>query len=231
MGELRQSEGGGAGHSRRSFLRRAGGLGAAALALPAMSGCSVLGRINSHTLDFSTDFGVLNYAFALETMEADFYTRVMASPPRDLRPEELQVLSDIRDHEVVHRRFFSRALGPFKIDVPERDFSSVNFNSRESVLNTARMFEDTGTAAYNGAGKLLSLAEFLSIAGKIVSVEARQAAALRDLLSDDPRAFAGDDIVDENGMDPALNPPEVLARVEPFFRTRFRVVGLEGRGV
>ncbi|CAA9344039.1 MAG: hypothetical protein AVDCRST_MAG89-2769, partial [uncultured Gemmatimonadetes bacterium] len=56
--------------SRRGFLRTAGGL--AALALPA-SGCATLGRINTHTLDFSTDFGVLNYAYSLEVMESDFY--------------------------------------------------------------------------------------------------------------------------------------------------------------
>ena len=221
MEEARAPAPGGTG--RRQFLRRAG---AALVAVPALGGCSVLNRIGSHTLDFSTDFGVLNYAFALETMEADFYSRVMASPPRDLRPGELEVLRDIRDHEVVHRRFLARALGPLKIDVPERDFSEVNFASRESVLNTARTFEDTGTAAYNGAGKLLSLAEFLSIAGKIVSVEARQASALRDLLSDDPRAFASDDWVDEFGMDPAFDPPEVLDRVQRFFTARFRVVGL-----
>jgi hypothetical protein len=210
---------------RRDFLRRLGAVGAAAVALPA-SGCSVIGRIGSHTLDFDTDFGVLNYAFTLETMEADFYNRVIADPPRDLRPGELEILRDIRDHEVTHQRFFSRALGPLKIDVPERDFSSVDFSSRESVLSTSRLFEDTGTAAYNGAGKFLSLAEFLTIAGEIVSVEARQAAVLRSLLSPDPRAFAGGEIIDEFGMERALNPPEVFAIVGRFFRTPPRLTGL-----
>ena len=214
--------------SRRGFLKRAGGMGAAALALPA-AGCAAVGRINSHTLDFSSDFGVLNYAYSLEVMESDFYNRVVASPPRGLRPEELALLRDIQQHEMVHRRFFARALGPLKIDVPERDFSSVDFTSRDQVLTISRTFEDTGTAAYNGAGKLLSLAEFLSIAGKIVSVEARQAAALRDLTMNDPRAFAGDDIIDENGMERALDPPEVIDRVQRFFRERFRITGLPGR--
>ena len=214
--------------SRRGFLRAAGGLGAAALALPA-AGCATLGRINTHTLDFSTDFGVLNYAYSLEVMESDFYNLVIASPPRGIRAEELALLRDIQQHEMAHRRFFARALGPLKIDVPERDFSSVDFTSREQVLTLARTFEDTGTAAYNGAGKLLSLAEFLSIAGKIVSVEARQAAALRDITMNDPRAFAGPDLVDENGMEPALDPPEVIDRVQRFFKERFRLTGLTGR--
>lgn len=175
--------------SRRGFLRRTGGAGAAVLAGSAVSGCSVVGRIGSHTLDFSTDFGVLDYADSLEVMESDFYSCVVANPPPDRRGDELRVRRDIRDHELVHRRFFNRALVPLKIEVPERDFSSVNFNSRESLLTAARIFEDTGTAAFNGAGKLLSLA---------------------NLPSDDPRAFAGDDIVDEFGIDPALDPPEVF---------------------
>lgn len=106
--------------SRRGFLRAAGGLGAAALALPA-SGCATLGRINTHTLDFSTDFGVLNYAYSLEVMESDFYNMVVANPPRGIRPDELALLRDIQQHEMAHRRFFARALGPLKIGVPERD--------------------------------------------------------------------------------------------------------------
>lgn len=226
MRASRDAEGPPGRPSRRDFLRRMGGIGAAALAVPAASGCSVLGRIGSHTLDFDTDFGVLNYAFTLETAEADFYNRVVASPPRDLRPGELEILRDIRDHEVAHQRFFSRALGPLKVDVPERDFSSVDFTRRESVLATSSLFENTGTAAYNGAGKFLSLAEFLTIAGEIVSVEARQAAVLRTLLSPDPTAFAGDDIIDEFGMERALDPPEVFAIVGRFFTTPPRVVGL-----
>ena len=62
-----------------------------------------------------------------------------------------------------------------------------------------------------------------------MSVEARQAAALRDLTMNDPRAFAGDDIIDENGMERALDPPEVIDRVQRFFKERFRLTGLPGR--
>ncbi len=209
-------------HSRRGFLRS---MGLGTVAMAGASGCSVLNRIDSRTLDFNSDFGVLNYAYSLEVMESDFYTRVVNSPPRDLRPGELEVLRDIWGHEVSHRKFFRRAIGPFKIDVPDRDFSSVNFSSRESVLQTAQMFENNGTAAYNGAGKYLSLPEFLTIAGKIVSVEARHGAVLRDLLFDSPRAFADDTLVDERGMDRALEPREMLDRVAPFFKQRLRVVG------
>ena len=58
----------------------------------------------------------------------------------------------------------------------------MDFNSRDSVLKTARTFEDLGVAAYNGAGQLLERGEYLLLAGKIVSVEARH--ATRDPPSD-----------------------------------------------
>ncbi len=62
----------------------------------------------------------------------------------------------------------------------------VNFNSRESVLRTAMMFEDNGTSALNGGGQLLKNPLFLLIAGKLVSVEARHAAMVRRLRGETP---------------------------------------------
>jgi trehalose-6-phosphatase len=56
----------------------------------------------------------------------------------------------------------------------------------------------------------------LLIAGKIVSVEARHAAAIRSILDSDPKSFAGDDIIDENGLDRAFAPSVVLEAASPF---------------
>ena len=95
--------------SRREFLKLAAA-GAAALGLTsAMSGC-VLTAAGRRKLDFHDDFGVLNYAYALECLESRFYERVVASPPSDLRPGELELLREIGAHEIEHRRFFNRAL-------------------------------------------------------------------------------------------------------------------------
>jgi len=210
---------------RRSFLAR-GLLGAAALALPgALSGC-VIAAAGRPKLDFHDDFGVLNYAYALETLESKFYERVIASPPSDLKAGELQVLTDIGAHEIQHRRFFKRALGILRVEIPQINLSSIDFTSRATVLAAAKSFEDTGVGAYNGVGRRVKLAEFLSIAGKIVSVEARHAAAIRDLIDPMTRSFAGNDVVDARGFDLALSPGDVLERVQPFFKTPFRVAGI-----
>jgi hypothetical protein len=65
--------------------------------------------------------------------------------------------------------------------LPELSFNygNLDFNSRTQVLATAKALEDTGVAAYNGAGRLLSNPDYLLLAGKIVSVEARHASAIR----------------------------------------------------
>ena len=166
----------------------------------------------------SGDVGVLNYAYALEQLEAAFYTQVIASPFSGMTAAETSLLTDIRDHEIAHRDFFKAALGTAAIRGLTPDFSAVNFSSRDSVLTTARTFEDLGVSAYNGAGRLLTNASYLLAAGKIVSVEARHAAALRDLIAPKTTAFAGDDVVDANGLDVKNTPTAVLTAADPFVK-------------
>ncbi len=211
--------------SRREFLALAA-QGALALGITSsLSGCAIAAA-GSRKLDFRDDFGILNYAYALETLEARFYRKVCDAPPRDLGPGELQILQDIRDHEVAHARFFKRSLQLLRVQVPDSVWPGIDFTSRSSVLGAARNFEDLGVAGYNGAGERLRLAEFLTIAGKIVSVEARHAATLRDLINPNSRDFAGDDVIDANGLDRALDPGEVLAQAQKYFAEPYRAVGL-----
>jgi hypothetical protein len=165
------------------------------------------------------DVGILNYAYALEQLEAAFYTTVIDTPYSGITEEETSWLTDIRDHEVEHREFLKTALADGAIPDLEVDFSAVDFTSRDSVLNTAKTFEDLGVGAYNGAGKLIENPDYLLAAGKIVSVEARHAAAIRDLLNPNSVAFGGDDVIDANGLDLAYAPTDVLPLADPFIKT------------
>ncbi|MBA2566021.1 MAG: ferritin-like domain-containing protein [Gemmatimonadetes bacterium] len=177
------------------------------------------------TLDLSSDTGVLNLAYALEQLEAAFYTRVVDGfPGSNLSGPEQEALTDIRNHEVIHRDFLAAVLGSARIPNLALDFGSVDFADRVSVLSTARALEDGGVAAYNGAGKLLSDVDNLLVAGKIVSVEARHAAAVRDLLRPGTRDFAGDDVVNPAGLDQATEPGFVIEGNLEFIMTPIRVV-------
>ena len=179
----------------------------------------------------SGDVGVLNYAYALEQLEAAFYAAVLqGSYYTGASAEEKQILADIEKHERAHAEFFKTAINSVATAIPalEVDFSSVDFSSRNSVLSTAKTFEDLGVAAYNGAGKLLANANYLLVAGKIVSVEARHAAAIRSILDSNPKSFAGDDVVDSNGLDKAMSPSQVLSAASPFIITEIDASNLPG---
>lgn len=169
----------------------------------------------------SGDVGILNYAYALEQLEAAFYTQVVASASFNTTFSsalERQILTDIRDHEIAHREFFKAALtaaAPTAI-IPglTPNFTAVNFNDRAAVLATAKTFEDLGVAAYNGAGKLLTSPDFLVLAGKIVSVEARHAAEIADIINNGDFSKASD----EKGFDKAMMPADVIKAAQPFVK-------------
>ena len=225
LDELAQKE-----FSRRKFLRFSSLVGVSAVALSGagLSGCyrdnMLVGGDNSAVNLGSGDVGVLNYAYALEQLEAAFYTQVIASPFSGITALESEYLKDIRDHEIAHREFFKAALGSNAIPSLQVDFSSVNFSSRDSVLGTAKAFEDLGVAAYNGAGRLLTSTDYLTLAGKIVSVEARHAALLRDLISNgsfaDLNSLSSMGANNTNGLDAAMNPPDVLAIAGTYVKTK-----------
>ena len=63
---------------------------------------------------------------------------------------------------------------------------------------------------------MLESADLLLIAGKIVSVEARHASAIRSIFDSDPKSFAGSDVIDANGLDRAFTPNTVLEAASPF---------------
>lgn len=170
----------------------------------------------------SGDVGVLNYAYALEQLEAAFYTAVMENNfYSGINDNEKRILEDLQKHEVAHRDFFKVAIDSVAEAIPvlEVDFSSIDFSDRMSVLGAAQTFEDLGVSAYNGAGQLIENVDYLVLAGKIVSVEARHAAAIRSILNSDPTSFAGDDVIDAQGLDKARMPNEVLTAAAAFVKT------------
>ncbi len=213
--------------SRRKFLGYVGMGSALVIGASALSSCDKDDdNPNNDGVDLgSGDVGILNYAYALEQLEAAFYTRVVASLYSGVTPTEQAFLTDIRDHEVAHRNFFKAAItaaGATPLQDLEVDFSSIDFGSRASVLGTAKVFEDLGVSAYNGAGKLITNSAYLTIAGQIVSVEARHAALIADLLSNG--TFSN--TTDANGLDTALSPSQVLTAADPFIVTKLNASNL-----
>ncbi|MDQ6757274.1 MAG: ferritin-like domain-containing protein [Bacteroidota bacterium] len=204
---------------RRSFFKFAS-VGALGIAVTSSS-CKIHSKISGGLNLGKGDFAVLNYAYALEQLEGAFYGKVTSNFYSGASEFEKDLLTDISHDEIAHREWFREVLFLKKLPQLEFDFSSINFKDRTSVLNAAKDFEDTGVSAYNGAGKLLDLGIFLTHAGKIVSVEARHAATIRNLISYGD--FAGDDVINSNGLDMVLTPEEVVRHTDKYFVTKINV--------
>lgn len=219
--------------NRRSFLKISGLTIAGAGLI--MAGCSSDDDSGNNTPDNQLpgvrngifdlgggDLGILTYAYALEQLEADFYTRVVNGNNfgNVFNSEEQAVLTDLYRHEVIHREFFKTAISGVITSQSQLlpnlqfDYGQLNFSDRNQVLNTAKTLEDTGVAAYNGAGRYITSANYLLIAGKIVSIEARHASAIRSLLNPGSGDFAGDDVVTPaNGLGQAKKPSQIITAV------------------
>ena len=206
--------------TRRGFLRAMGVGGSIVLMPSVFAACKsddvtgVTPVNTTYTLNLSDDTGILNYAYALEQLEAAYYTAAITSPGfSQLSADEKEVLTDLQKHEVIHREWFKKVLA-------DKAIPAINFNattvgtltaSRTVLLSTSQLLEDTGVSAYNGAGKYLTTPAYLVLAGKIVSVEARHAAAIRDIRDGaNGRLFAGDDVVNTTtGLDVKSEPGTV----------------------
>lgn len=211
--------------TRRSFLRRVMAGGTVLLMPSVFTGCDVFddgdgdgdnplgpttNPVTGLTLDLRSDVGIFRLLHIQEQLESAFYTAVVGSSAfAAMSAEERELFTDLRDVEVVHREFVSAALGAQAVpDIRGSiDVGTLNnlLSSRNSIVQTAKMLEHTGLAALNGAGKYLQDVRNLLVAGKLASVEARHAAALRDILppagQNANQAFAGDDITDASGRD------------------------------
>lgn len=200
--------------SRKNFFKYAGAsaVGAVAVGLYGCGDDDPTGPPMPDAVNLgSGDIGILNYAYALEQLEAAFY--IMATDQNSWMSDgDGDIFEAIRDHEIAHRDWFSAVIASVNADarIPALtvNFDSVDFSSRDSVLGTAQVLEDTGVSAYNGAGHLIEDPAYLVQAGKIVSVEARHASSIRGLIQ--PGSFYGS-ISSGTGLDVATAPANVLA--------------------
>lgn len=216
--------------SRRDFLRVAG-IGGAVVLLPSLfaaCGDDELGIIdpqggtggpaagNRVVLDLRTDIGIFNFLFLFEQTEVAYYNAAVASPAfAGMTAEQREVIADLRAVETVHREFLRALLGSAGVGNAAFNQSAINAAAATGamILRTAEMLEDTGVATQIGFGKYIQSADYLGIAGKINSVEARHVAAVRDIREAAGLAavgaagtrFSGDDIVVPTGAFAGLN--------------------------
>jgi len=155
------------------------------------------------------DIEILNFALTLEYLEAAFYDQ--AQKEAKLSSEVADLAKLVGGHEQEHVDGLTQAiedLGGKPVKAPAVDFGDA-FSSEEAFLALGVTFEDTGVSAYNGAGPMIESKELLAVAGQIVQIEGRHAAAIR---------FAAGEMPAPDAFDPTLTVDEVLKAVEPFVK-------------
>jgi hypothetical protein len=124
------------------------------------------------------DVRILNLVLLLEELEATFYAEAEAGGA--IRGELADFARIVGEHERAHVAFLREALGGQAEPKPTFDFGNTTRN-RDRFVAIAAMLEDTAVAAYNGQAVNLTK-PVLKAAATIVSVEARHAAWIRDIV-------------------------------------------------
>ncbi len=192
------------GHTRQAFILRG------AIAAGSVYGLAAVSPFVREALaqDGGGDVDILNFALTLEYLEAAFYDQALTSVQR-LGGDAKELASTIRDNENEHVDALMatiKDLGGTPVKAPGVNFGNA-FASERSFLKLAQTFEDTGVSAYNGAAPGIKSKEVLGAAGSIVQVEARHAAAIRQ-LNENP--------ITDGAFDKALRKSQVLRAVKPF---------------
>ena len=126
------------------------------------------------------DVKILNLVLQLEELEAAFYAD--AEQRGALRGELAEFARVVGEHERAHVAFLRKALGNQAEPKPTFDFGNTTADG-DRFAATAAMLEDTAVAAYNGQAANLTKPT-LQAAATIVSVEARHAAWIRDIVGE-----------------------------------------------
>jgi rubrerythrin len=155
----------------------AGGLWIASRAGPAASAPSQ-----------AQDRVIFNFALGLEYLQAAFYAQ--AAEASALTGELLEFAETVGEQERGHVDYLRQALGEAAREEPSFDFRELVSDS-ERFAHSAFVMEEAGVGAYIGQGANLTVAG-VAAAAPIVSVEARHAAWIRDILEKNPAPKAAD---------------------------------------
>jgi Ferritin-like domain len=192
------------GTTRSAFLLRA------AVAAGTVYGVGTVGPLVRRAFaqdGMGGDVDIVNFALTLEYLETDFYEQAQKL---GLSGDLKKLASQFADTEGQHVDALTatvKQLGGMPAKKPTFAFP---MKDEKSFLKLAVTLEDTGVAAYNGAGPSIQSNEVLGAAGSIVQVEARHAAAVRLANGQDPAPDA---------FDRTQSADQVMKAVQPLIKT------------
>jgi len=153
-----------------------------------------------------SDVDILQFALTLEHLEARMYKDMLAA--NVLTGKEKSYFEAFGSHEAAHVDALVKGLSAVGATpvAAQANYNFPSFGNRGDILNFAKLAEDTGVGAYQGAAALIDNKDYVAVAGSIVQVEARHATIVNILIGGKavPDAFTA-----------SLTVPQVLEIVNP----------------
>jgi hypothetical protein len=165
-----------AGDTRGSFLKKAG-VGAGVIVGGSAFAGALPGLARGAAIPAS-DIAILNFALTLEYLEAAFYAEAVSAGK--LTGETARFASLVAQHEAAHVNFLRHVLGSKAVATPKFDFKGTTADQAKFEA-TADALENTGVHAYLGQVGYIKAKPVLAGAGRILPIEARHAAWIRDI--------------------------------------------------
>jgi rubrerythrin len=192
------------------------------LSTAARTGAAVLGGLAlrpavAAASSSSNDVAILNFALALEYLQASFYTE--AERIGALHGAVAHQANVVGVHEREHVKAFKSVLGSAAIKQPSFNFHGVTENPN-AFRSTAVAFEDLATAAYKEQAPKIKSRTYLAAALAIHSVEARHAAWIRRLAGFLPAAKAFDEPLSDQRVVNIVNSTHFVTLQDPSMSAR-----------
>lgn len=133
-----------------------------------------------------TDTDILQYALTLEHLESAFYSSGLAKfKESDFASggEQRALFAQIAAHEASHVELLTTVLGKDATKACTYNFPYTDIQGFKAL---AQVLEGVGVTAYLGAAASISNKDYLTVAGSILTVEARHAAWLATTNGRDP---------------------------------------------
>jgi hypothetical protein len=184
--------------SRKRFLKALGGTAAAGAAASLLAACGEDKRVpltpggsnpntgaGAGTDQYGNgDLGIVRYAIVLEYLEADFYAAANKSGKLKGRASELA--KTFGQQEDQHVKRLEEAIAKLGGQPPEKSRGEFPLDTQQQILEFAAGIESLGAAALLAQVDRIQDKELLATAISIHSVEGRHAAAIAELLGEDP---------------------------------------------
>jgi Ferritin-like domain len=182
----------------RAEILRAAAAGGVVLGAGAVLGGWADPQLSAGRPSRTQDAQIFSFLLLLEQAQAAFYDAALRGGR--LRGDALEFARVVAPQERDHVDLLRRKVGAQARSAPDFDFRSATSNEADFV-RAAIDLEEAAAAAYIGQGASLTR-EGVQDAARIVAVEARHAAWIRDLAGEDPAPHAAD---------PGKSPKDILS--------------------